>query len=307
MRFTGGDYIILLVLMMEIVSMVYCPIVTTIAGSPSASRSCLQRVLQRQHRVMAARLRRSRFAESAMRPATPLLPKIDLSALTNVRVANTRSAVSLLLCKMMLILPSVRCFVPSMNSCGLLASRRGGAALIAEADEETRSQHLLHGLGIGEHDRGEVQLDRAGAQVIFGAEQKRVCGAGEPAYAGQGRGQRRFVVGKIDPPDQSLSSELHLPGQRLQPRLVVFQRFVGEDGLLGIGQCLLVVRAFDDLDLGAGETVELVDDLVDQRVGGGKLLLDGAQRSNDASNSRSISPCTSSSVTWKRRRFWCSR
>lgn len=61
-------------------------------------------------------------------------------------------------------------------------------------------------------------------------------------------------------------------------RVVVGERFVAEHLLLGVGQRLLVVRPLDDLDLGVAQPIELVDDLVDERVGAGKLLLDGQER-----------------------------
>ncbi|HRA67735.1 MAG TPA: hypothetical protein PL187_17030, partial [Caldilinea sp.] len=88
----------------------------------------------------------------------------------------------------------------------------------------------------------------------------------------------RLVRGQVDTRLQPLAGGQRLLRQRVGARVVVGERFVAEHLLLGVGQRLLVVRPLDDLDLGVAQPIELVDDLVDERVGAGKLLLDGQER-----------------------------
>ncbi len=118
---------------------------------------------------------------------------------------------------------------------------------------------------------------RTGAQVIFRADQERPRLRRQPFHTGQRRRQRRLVHRQIDSFLQTLSGGEGFLPQRGKTRLVVRQILVDEHLLLGVRQRLLVLRALDDLDLGVGQPVELIDDLVDQRVGGGKLRLDGQQ------------------------------
>ena len=168
-----------------------------------------------------------------------------------------------------------------------------------------RMQRNLDRFGVGDHAAGKVHVIRQRAQIVIAGEQEGRCIRGEGAPVGE------FPSSAVSTsPDRCARRSAGRRADASAMRSILASSSMKDSSLIAdfcVDQCLLVLRALDEFDFRVGQPVELIDDLVDQRVGAGERSLIGSSVSSDAAYSRSISASMLDSATPKRLRFWCRR